>query len=89
MAKRPSFTEACSTYVHRFTQDHIPNWAHKQREDGTYYAPQYRSDEEWYVNTIFPYEPSHWGPKTHCNSQGATWPLGQALTNPYTKKDRR
>lgn len=76
-----SFEKACAQYVHRFTMEHVPQWAREQREDGTYYAPQFRSDREWYENTIFPPHNEH--SATDCHSSGHTWPLGQALPEPY------
>lgn len=88
MAKqRPSFEQACSRYVHRFTMDHVPEWARMVREDGTFYAPQYRSDREWYDNTLFPGEAAYpFGKRdTSCFSTGATWPLGQSLAKPYRR----
>jgi hypothetical protein len=69
-----SFESACNRYVHRFTMEHVPAWAKEVREDGTYYAPHYRSDREWYDNTEFP--PVFDG----CYSTGQTWPLGKELT---------
>lgn len=82
---RPTFREACASYVHRFTMEHVPAWAHERREDGTYYAPQYRSDAEWYANTTFPGEPGHLGGRRHCFTSGETWPLGQSLPAPFTR----
>lgn len=85
--KRPTFDHAKACYVHRFTMEHVPSWA--KREGFTvngvhaHYAPQYRSDREWYDNTLFPGEPGHTGPITHCYSINATWPLGHSLPKPY------
>lgn len=76
-----SFEKACAQYVHRFTMEHVPQWATKQREDGTYYAPQFRSDREWYENTLFPPNEMCYG--TDCYTTGQTWPLGQSLPEPY------
>lgn len=88
---RPTFEKAKLQYVHRFTLDHVPAWAREQREDGTYYAPHFASDREWYDNTIFPGEPGHpdnqtghYRPKS-CYTTGQTWPLGQALEQPFTR----
>ena len=83
-----TFNEAKRCYPHRFTMEHTPQWAGKVREDGTYYAPQYRTDREWFENTVFP--PSHpLGPgETSCYSTGATWPLGQSLSSPYRDGER-
>lgn len=89
--KRPTFEQACAKYVHRFTMEFVPRWANQRPIDsgGTdtrYHAPQYRTDREWYENTTFPGEPAHFGPKTHANSSGQTWPLGNWLMNPYVRK---
>jgi len=83
---------AFAAYVHRFTMEHVPDWARRRPCDsgGTetrYYAPQYRSDAEWLANTQFPVtargrlseRPSD------CRSAGQTWPLGQWLEQPYRK----
>lgn len=79
---RPSFSEACTRYVHRYTLDHVPNWARWPRADGNYCAPQYRSDREWYDSTLFPGEPGHIGDHKHCFSTKPTWPLGDRLPAP-------
>lgn len=85
MAKpRMSFEEACRRYVHRFTMDYVPSWSQSTvNATGKYYAPQYRSDAEWYQNTVFP---PHSILKNDCYSSGQTWPLGQWLTAPYKKE---
>lgn len=74
-----SFNEACAQYVHRYTLQHIPQWAISPREDGTYYAPQYVTDQEWYDNTVFP---PYTLDKKYCMSSNQTWPLGKALDKP-------
>lgn len=82
-----SFEEACAQYVHRFTLDHVPAWAAQPASTGRYYAPQYRSDREWYELTYFPGEVGHpdYPKRTKwCHSPGQTWPLGNWLTEPYT-----
>jgi hypothetical protein len=87
-----SFEEACRKYVHRFTLEHVPSWGLKRPVDhgGTatwYYAPQYRTDREWYDNTIFFGEPGFIGPdNAACYSINQTWPLGQHLYQPYRKE---
>lgn len=81
-----SFTEACAMYVHRFTMEHVPAWARTPMNDGAYYAPQYRSDREWYDNTEFPPHRFTMSKKDKsCYSAGQTWPLGKSLTQPYTR----
>lgn len=85
---RPTFEQACAQYVHRFTCEHIPGWARKPRADGRYYAPHYRSDREWYDNTLFHGESEMAGRK-HCYSTGQTWPLGVSVAAPYSREMNR
>ena len=79
-----SFEEAKDRYVHRYTMEHVPQWATRPRSDGTFYAPQYRTDREWYDKTLFPGE-GGWEPDdTSCCSMHQSWPLGLWLTEgPY------
>jgi hypothetical protein len=90
MSKRSvSFTAACRNYPHRFTMEHVPAWANRRPCDagGTatwYYAPQYRTDREWYDNTIFPGEDGAID-DSDCYSRNPSWPLGQHLDKPYRK----
>jgi hypothetical protein len=73
------FNEACHRYVHRYTMEHVPEWATRPAADGRYYAPQYRTDREWYENTIFPGEGYlHYHAK-HCESRNQSFPMGQWL----------
>lgn len=74
--KRPTFEHACAKYVHRYTMEHVPAWASKPLPNGKYAPPQYRTDGEWFANTVFPGEPDHEGPRSFCNSRNASWPLG-------------
>ena len=80
-----SFEEAKQAFSFRFTMEHVPYWARRRREDGTYYAPQYATDKEWYDNTIFSKEPGFYGDKNHCVSTNQSWPLGKSLDKPYSK----
>ena len=82
--------EAKRKYVHRYTMEHIPEWARQRPCDsgGTetrYYAPQFRTDREWFENSLFP--PNNpLGPRyTECYTTGETWPLGQWLDKPYAR----
>jgi hypothetical protein len=76
-----TFEQAKAKYVHRFTMEHIPNWAKKPLKNETYYAPQYRSDAEWFKLSVFP--PNNPLSKTDCCSMEQTWPLGLLLDKPY------
>lgn len=87
---RPTFVQACATYVHRYTLDHVPAHVRKpyaHSELGVvYYAPQYASDWEWYERTRFPGEPGLHGNSRHCESGEGSWPLGKGfLVAPYVK----
>lgn len=81
-----TFEQACAHYSQRFTMEHVPRWTQVQRHDGTYYAPPYRSDLEWYNHTYFAgeHELAHNG---CCYSLAPTWPLGRSLDTPYKKED--
>lgn len=83
---RPPLEKAKKQYIHRFTMEHVPQWALELRPDGTHYAPQYRSDREWYDNTVFPGEAGHYGPKTSCITSNQTWPLGMSLAATFQRK---
>lgn len=90
---RPTFEKAKSRYVHRFTMEHVPQWANSRPvdHDGTearYYAPQFASDREWYDNTKFPGEAGWLGQGSDCYTTGQTWPLGNWLDRPYTRGQR-
>lgn len=88
---RPTLKEAQARYVHRFTMDHVPEWAREKRSDGTYYAPQYRSDKEWYDNSLFPGDKDYpfkgWMDGSCC-SRNETWPLGQSLDKPFNIRSK-
>jgi hypothetical protein len=87
--RKISFEDAKRQYVHRYTMEHIPNWARTpadRDEEGRYYAPQFRSDCEWYENTKFYGEDGWLGTRrTDCYTTGQTWPLGNWLNEPYKR----
>lgn len=78
-----SFDEAKRRYLSRFTCEHIPVWAKYPRKDGSYYAPHYLTDLEWYNSTAFPGEPDCAADETSCFSHSQSWPLGSKLSKPY------
>jgi hypothetical protein len=93
MKRTYTLEQAKALFVHRFTMEHIPQWVRDRptprHSGGTadwFYAPQYRSDQEWYDNTKFFGEPGHIGTSRECCSSNATWPLGMTLDKPYSKK---
>jgi hypothetical protein len=80
---RMTIQQAQAQYVHRFTMEHVPAWAGKASDNGKFYAPQYRSDQEWFENTLFPPDnPLGRGEKS-CYSRNQTWPLGLWLEQPF------
>lgn len=81
MSRKISLETAKGLYVHRYTLEHIPEWARKSHE-GKFYAPQYRTDSEWYDNTLFPGEDFVSERSRHCYTNGQTWPLGKWLAKP-------
>lgn len=66
--------------------EHAPKWARKPMGNGMFFAPQFRTDQEWYDNTKFPGEGAP-GNKTSCMSSNLSWPLGSSLDKPYSIKD--
>ena len=83
MPRPLTLEQAKARYVHRFTMEHIPQWSKTNMiEEGRYPAPQYRTDQEWYDNTLFHGE-SELASQTHCLSLGQTWPLGKTLATRY------
>lgn len=84
MPRALTLAQAQARYVHRYTMEHIPAWSRKHCA-GKFYAPQFRSDAEWYANTVFPGEPGHFGKRDECNTSGQTWPCGEWLSSPFVK----
>ncbi len=80
--------DVLARFVHRFTMDHVPSWALKQRPDGTYYAPHFASDDEWLSNTIVRTKKNGELDErfTSCETSNQTWPLGQSLAAPFRRK---
>lgn len=79
---RPSFIDAKYQYPHRYTMEHMPYWAKKRSDNGKFYAPQYRTDLEWYENTIFPGEVGCLFDDA-CYSKNHSWPIGLWLDEPF------
>lgn len=42
-----------AAYVHRYTREHVPEWARKPRPDGTPYPVHFASDADWLAHTRF------------------------------------
>jgi hypothetical protein len=85
MSRVISFDEAKRRYVHRFTMEYLPRWAVDRAMNGKFYAPQYRSDREWYDSSIFPGEAHVDKRSRYCESNRQTWPLGNWLDQPYRR----
>lgn len=90
--RKLTLAQAQGQYPHRFTMEHVPNWAethptprHSGGDADWFYAPQYRTDQEWYANTLFPGEGDKDVREHYCESRNQSWPLGQQLSAPYTK----
>jgi hypothetical protein len=85
-----TFQQAQAMYVHRFTVDHVPNWAKTAAPNGKFYAPHYSSDAEWFASTKFPPNNPYALSKrdTSCHSSNQSWPLGQWLDQPFSKAVR-
>jgi hypothetical protein len=86
MPRPITLQQARASYPYRYTMEHVPAWARKPCGNGKYYAPQYRTDAEWYDNTVFPGEGGLEPDEAACFSSGETWPLGQWLDAPYEKQ---
>jgi hypothetical protein len=82
-----TFEQAREAYVHRYTMEHVPAWAKRPCDNGKFYAPQFRTDREWFENTKFPPNNpfAHSKRDTSCYTSGQTWPLGQWLDKPFAK----
>lgn len=80
-----TFERACALYVYRYTMEYVPVWARSRALNGLFYAPQYRTDLEWYARTLFPpHNPM--GPREQsCYSSNQTWPMGHWLNRRYEK----
>jgi hypothetical protein len=87
--KRPlSFEQAKAQYIQRYTLEHVPTWAGRTPADsgGTetrFYAPQFRTDREWYENTLFPGEGHVGKHERQCYTTNQSWPLGKWLDRPF------
>lgn len=82
MNRTMTFIDAKILYPNRYTMEHVPDWAFRPHQ-GKFYAPQYRTDREWYENTLFPGEVGHHGFGKDCYSSKGSWPLGLWLDRPY------
>lgn len=83
MKRTISLEQAKALFPHRYTMEHVPAWA-KLPHEGKFYAPQFRTDKEWYDNTKFRGE-SEFADNISCHTSNQTWPLGQWLDKPFKK----
>jgi hypothetical protein len=84
MPRPITFEKACRFYTNRYTMEHVPPWALAAAPNGKFYAPQFRTDREWYEKTKFHGE-SEIADKHHCFTSGESWPMGQWLDQPFRK----
>lgn len=84
--RKLTLKQAQKQFPHRFTMEHVPRMAKDMLPNNKYPAPQYRTDQEWYDNTVFHGEPGHFGPKNTCVCTAATFPMGAFLDEPYKVK---
>lgn len=77
--------EVLAKYVHRYTCEHVPSWTQKPAPNGQFYAPQYRTDQEWLKHTHFTItKAGELSRKSkYCSSGSPTWPEGLWLDTPY------
>jgi hypothetical protein len=83
-----TFEEAKRIFIHRFTMGHMPKWAEKKSAwkksawkksaCGKFYAPHFRTDLEWFKNTIFVENRA-------AITKGESWPMGRWLDKIYKK----
>jgi hypothetical protein len=79
--------EVLSAYVHRFTGNHKPAWAHKPMPDGKPYPLQFKDDNDWLENTLFATNKNGSLNKRvkYCEST-ATWPNNPELRAKFAAK---
>lgn len=75
---------ATLTYVHRYTGDHTPKWAQLNDERLVNHV-QFKDDEEWLANTLFPTNKRGRLIAGPCQST-PTWPWGNGTPEHPTKK---
>ena len=90
MTRPITFEQAKARYVHRYTMEHVPAWAQRRPcDDGgviaKYYAPHFRTDREWYENTLFPGEGFVGKREKYCFVVRHTFPLGLWLDQPFRR----
>jgi hypothetical protein len=84
MTRPLTLAQAKARFPHRFTMEHVPTWASKPDSVNGYYKPQFRTDAEWYDNTLFHGE-SDLATRDHCCSR-PTWPLGKGFADSPFKR---
>lgn len=70
--------KALARYVHRFTGDHVPKWAHTPTPNGKFCPVQFKDDAEWLDHTLFPVNKSGKLISGDCQAF-PTWPKGRHL----------
>ena len=81
-----SFEQAKTQFPYRYTMEHVPDWARQQLvTNEKFYAPQFRTDKEWYENTKFMGE-HELATKYFCHTTNPSWPLGRWLDEPFSHR---
>ena len=74
--------QALARFVHRFTADHVPQWAGERRPDGTRYMVQFADDADWLAHTEFAMTAAgRFDERVRYCRSTPTWPHGQADTD--------
>ena len=67
-----------AAYVHRYTKEHIPQWARQANHAGRGYRPQHATDLDWLANTLFTVRnDGRLDMRVHHCASTPTWPDGQ------------
>jgi hypothetical protein len=77
--------QALAMYVHRFTGQHVPEWARHPINGKHHYQVQFRDDADWLANTDFPItKAGKIASRGRCRST-PTWPEGEGFRDtPYS-----
>lgn len=72
-----------AAYVHRFTAQHKPRWAHSEWKNGESYPVQFASDADWLAHTRFAVNRNgRLDRHVHSCFSSPTWPDNPELRKP-------
>lgn len=70
--------KALSSFVHRYTRDHMPQWVVRGRAVGKVYSVEFDSDQDWLEHTLFWVRNDGQLSRRHIYCESSpTWPDGQ------------